>query len=355
MSRSTTTSASCSSMGRPGPGSRSTQRCPRRSRSPSARSSPRRRRRRRPSTGRTRLHSRLTRSRRSSGGLGEVMTKKAFAPRQLIGKNRPTLWMAPLLAVVTLFYLYPAFEVLRFSITDASLLEPNYDYTLNTFKNVLSDPVLYKVLRITAIFVLASVVLQLALGLLIAVAVNRARRRRLPGMVFMRSIILNEASYGLANLVLAPVGLDGFAWLSDPNLALMSIIIANVWRGTAFSMILQYAGLQSIPDELYDAAEVDGASTLQSFWYITIPQLRPILMINIILITIFTLNTFDMILPLTGGGPGQATEVLALHTYNVIFREYSLAGGAVLAVIMLMISLALTIAYRRLLRSEGAV
>jgi multiple sugar transport system permease protein len=295
------------------------------------------------------------------------MTKKALAPRQLIGENSPTLWMAPLLAVVTLFYLYPAFEVLRFSITDASLLKPDYEYTLNTFKNVLSDPVLYKVLRITAIFVAASVVLQLALGLLIAVAVNRARRRRLPGMVFMRSIILsawvmpgvviilNEASYGLANLVLAPVGLDGFAWLSDPNLALMSIIIANVWRGTAFSMILQYAGLQSIPDELYDAAEVDGASTLQSFWYITIPQLRPILMINIILITISTLNTFDMILPLTGGGPGQATEVLALHTYNVIFREYSLAGGAVLAVIMLMISLALTIAYRRLLRSEGAV
>src|SRR5215216_4388165 len=210
------------------------------------------------------------------------MTKKAFASRELIGENRPTLWIAPLLAVVTLFYLYPAFEVLRFSITDASLLEPDYKYTLNTFVNVLSDPVLYKVLRITIIFVLASVVLQLALGLLIAVAVNRARRRRLPGMVFMRSIILsawvmpgvvigivwaiifNEASYGLANLVLAPVGLDGFAWLSDPNLALMSIIIANVWRGTAFSMILQYAGLQSIPDELYEAAEVDGANALQS-------------------------------------------------------------------------------------------
>jgi multiple sugar transport system permease protein len=135
----------------------------------------------------------------------------------------------------------------------------------------------------------------------------------------------------------------------------MSIVIANVWRGTAFSMILQYAGLQSIPDELYEAAEVDGAGALQSFWYITIPQLRPILMVNIILITISTLNTFDMILPLTGGGPGQATEVLSLHTYNVIFREYSLAGGAVLAVIMLAISLTLTLAYRRLLRSEGAL
>ena len=301
------------------------------------------------------------------------MTKKAFAPRQLIGENRPTLWMAPLLAVVTLFYLYPAIEVLRFSFTDSNLLQANYDYTLRTYARVLTDPVLYKVIRTTAIFVGASVVFQLALGLLIAVAANRARRRRLPGMVFMRSIILsawvmpgvvigivwaillNEASYGLANLVLSTFGLGPVAWLSDPNLALMSIIIANVWRGTAFSMILQYAGLQSIPDELYEAAEVDGASTLQLFWYITIPQLRPILMINIILITISTLNTFDMILPLTGGGPGQATEVLALHTYNVIFREYSLAGGAVLAVIMLLISLVLTIAYRRVLRSEGAV
>src|SRR5215203_2687330 len=178
-----------------------------------------------------------------------MTTKKAFAPRELISENRPTLWMAPLLAVVTLFYLYPAFEVLRFSITNASLQAPDYEYTRNTFVSVLSDSVLYKVLRITAIFVVASVVLQLLLGLMIAVAVNRARARRLPGMVFMRSVILsawvmpgvvigivwaiifNEASYGLANLLLAPVGLDGMAWLSDPNLALISIIIANVWRG----------------------------------------------------------------------------------------------------------------------------
>jgi multiple sugar transport system permease protein len=281
--------------------------------------------------------------------------------------------MAPLLAVVTLFYLYPAFEVLRFSFTNASLQRPDYTYTLQTYVSVLNDPTLYDVIRITAIFVLASIVLQLVLGLAVAVAANRARRRRLPGMVLVRSvvlsawvmpgvvigivwaIILNEASYGLANIVLATVGLGSVPWLSTPNTALMSIIIANVWRGTAFSMILQYAGLQTIPDELYEAAEVDGASTLQSFWHITIPQLRPILMINIILITIQTLNTFDMILPLTGGGPGQATEVLALHTYNVIFRQYSLAGGAVLAVIMLLISLVLTVGYQRLLRSEGAL
>ena len=135
----------------------------------------------------------------------------------------------------------------------------------------------------------------------------------------------------------------------------MSIIIANVWRGTAFSMILQYAGLQSIPDELYDAAEVDGASTLQSFWYITIPQLRPILMINIILITISTLNTFDMILALTGGGRGRRRR--CSPSTRTTSSSGSTASPEVpcFAVIMLLISLVLTLAYRRLLRSEGAV
>jgi multiple sugar transport system permease protein len=299
--------------------------------------------------------------------------KKGFAPRELVNENRPAAWMAPLLAIVTLFYVYPAFEVLRFSFTNSNLLQENYDYTLRTYARTLGDPVLYEVIRTTAIFVLASVVLQLALGLLIAVAANRARRRRLPGMVFMRSVILsawvmpgvvigivwaivlNEASYGLMNLLLSTVGISSVAWLSNPDTALVSIIIANVWRGTAFSMILQYAGLQSIPDELYEAAEVDGAGALQSFWYITIPQLKPIILINIILITISTLNTFDMILALTGGGPGRATEVIVLHTYNVIFGQFSLAGGAVLAVIMLAISLGLTLGYRKLLHSEGTV
>ncbi len=310
----------------------------------------------------------------SRAGAGTTPTvKRALSPRGMLGENRPTLWLAPLLAVVTLFYLYPAFEVLRYSVTNASLLDPDYEYTLETFTRVLSDPVLYKVIRTTAIFVIASIVLQLLLGLMIAVAVNRASKRRLPGMVFMRSlvlsawvmpgvvigivwaIILNDADYGLANLLLGAVGLGSVQWLATPNTALMSVIIANVWRGTAFSMILQYAGLQSIPEELYEAAEVDGAGALQSFWYITLPQLRPILMINIILITISTLNTFDMILPLTGGGPGQATEVLALRTYNVIFQNFSLAGGAVLAVVMLAIAMALTLIYQRLLRSEGSL
>ena len=213
--------------------------------------------------------------------------------------------------------------------------------------------------------------LQLVLGLLVALALHRGMLRELPGVSFVRVVILcswivpgvasgivwqlmfNEASYGFLNALLRMVGLSPVAWLSDPDIAIWSAVIANVWRGTAFSMILLYAGLLVIPRSLYEAAAVDGATPLKQFWYITLPQLRPILLINTILISIFTLNTFDLILPLTGGGPGRATEVLALYAYNTIFRNFDLSNGAVLAVILLLISLIFTLFYVRLLPKES--
>ena len=130
-------------------------------------------------------------------------------------------------------------------------------------------------------------------------------------------------------------------------------LTVNIWKGIPFFTILLLAGLKAIDSELYDAASVDGATPLRQFWYITLPQLRPILLVNTILISIFTLNTFDLILPLTGGGPGRATEVLALYVYNTIFRNFDLSNGAVLAVILLLISLIFTLFYARLLPKEG--
>ena len=279
-------------------------------------------------------------------------------------------WMVPLLVVVTLFYLDPAIQVLRFRFTDASLLREGYSYGLESYARVLTGPAFLHVVWITLIFVLSSIVMQLVLGLLVALAVQHGTRRGLRGTGLIRTlvltswvmpgivigviwqIVLNSASYGLVNAVLASAGLAPIGFLSGPTIALWSVIVANVWRGTAFSMILQYAGLQSIDPVLYEAAAVDGATRWQSFWRITLPSLRPILTINLVLISIQTFNTFDMVLALTGGGPGRATEVLALHTYNVIFRAFSLGQGAVLAVVMLVLSLLFTLVYVRALRTE---
>ena len=165
-------------------------------------------------------------------------------------------------------------------------------------------------------------------------------------------LMFNEASYGFLNGVLNSAGIPSVAWLSNPNMAIWSAVIANVWRGTAFSMILLYAGLLVIPQSLYEAASVDGATAIKQFWYVTLPQLRPIILINTILISIFTLNSFDLILSLTGGGPGRATEVLSLYAYNTVFRNFDLSNGAVLAVLLLVISLIFTALYIRLLPKD---
>ena len=299
-----------------------------------------------------------------------VRGQRLSARAQTRLSERPLIWVTPLAVLLFITYVYPAVDVVRYSFTNATLLNPVYDYTSASYEAVTGNPDLPGILYVTFVFVVASVVLQLTLGLLVAMALNRGAKRGLPGVSVVRIVILaswivpgvaagivwqlmfQEASYGFINGMLRQAGIDPVAWLSDPDIAVWSAIIANVWRGTAFSMILLYAGLVVIPKSLYEAAEVDGANALKQFWYITLPQLRPIMLINTILISIFTLNTFDLILPLTGGGPGRATEVLALYAYNTVFRNFDLSNGAVLAVLMLLISVVFTLFYVRLLPKE---
>jgi len=218
------------------------------------------------------------------------------------------------------------------------------------------------------VFVGGSVVGQLSFGLLIALALDAGAKRKLPGVTFVRvavlatwiipgvasgitwQLIFSESRVGFLNGVLNAAGMRSIAWLSDPDIAIWSATLANIWRGTALSMILLYAGLQLIPGSLYEAAAIDGAGRFQAFRYITLPQLKPILLINVILVTIFSLNTFDLVLPLTGGGPGRSTEVLALAVYNTVFHDFNLGEGSVLAVMMLLIGLGMTAGYARLLR-----
>jgi multiple sugar transport system permease protein len=307
----------------------------------------------------------------SQGISTTAVARRGLARRHWRMAEYPYIWVTPLVILLLLTYVYPAFEVIRFSFTDATLLNPTYEYTLEGYEALGRNANLRGILWITFVFVVASVIFQLLLGLLVALALARGAKRNLPGVSVVRIIILaswivpgvaagivwqlifSEASYGLFNSILRDLGLRPVQWLSNPNLALWSAIIANIWRGTAFSMILLYAGILVIPQSLYEAADVDGANSWRKFWYITLPQLRPIMLINTILISIFTLNTFDMILALTGGGPGRATEVLALYAYNIVFRNFDLSNGSVIAVLLLAISVAFTFFYVRLLPKEN--
>jgi multiple sugar transport system permease protein len=303
-------------------------------------------------------------------GRGGAVAHPQPSGRTRFGLPEQAAWLAPLLALATVFFLWPVLNVIRLALTDSVLLRGSYSYTLKTIGSAITDPALPGVLGVTVIFVVASVVGQLVLGLTIALIVQRAVERKLHGAVLVRSvvlsawvmpgvligvvwqIVLNENPYGLVNSALGALGLGPVTWLSDTHLAVLSVVVANIWRGTAFTMLLLYAALQTVDTQLYDAVRVDGAGRWRTLWHITLPQIRPVLLVNTILITIATLNTFDMILALTGGGPAQATEVLSLHTYNTVFVNFDLSSGCVFALMLLLVSLVLTFLYRRLLGEE---
>ncbi|MEM1286730.1 MAG: sugar ABC transporter permease [Pseudomonadota bacterium] len=274
------------------------------------------------------------------------------------GRDHPLPWLAPALLTLAAFYAVPVLDVFRLAFSDATLIRPPSAYSLDAFSDVLSNAVLPGILGTTLAFTVLSVIaLQLA-GLLIALLLARGERRKLPGMSAFRTLVLaawvvpgiangliwqilfDEAPYGTLNSLIGFIGLGPVAWLSDPTMAMTSAIVANVWQGTAFSMVVFYAARKSIDPTLYEVASVDGANAWEKFWAITLPQLRLAIAANTILVTVQTLNTFDSILALTGGGPGRATEVLALFTFNTVFFNLDLAGGSVLALILFVLGLA---------------
>ncbi|AJQ96974.1 carbohydrate ABC transporter permease [Gynuella sunshinyii] len=279
-------------------------------------------------------------------------------------------WVLPVIIVLALFYLYPVFDVFRFAFTDATLLSDSDHYTLESIVQTLTRPDILPVLGVTFWFTAASVIGQQALGLTMAGVIVRGEKRRLRGTTLLRTtalvawvvpgiaggiiwkMLFSEAPFGGFNSMLRMIGVGPVQWLSDPHIAMWSVIVSNVWRGTAFSMVVMYAAMKSIDPVLYEAAEVDGASPAQRFFFITLPQLRTAILVNMILITIQTLNTFDAVISLTGGGPGRATEVLSLYTFNVVFRNYDLAGGSVLSIVMLLISMALAVVYAGFIPKE---
>lgn len=280
---------------------------------------------------------------------------------------RPFFWLLPVALVLGTVYVIPVADVVRLSFSDATLLRPAEAYGLSSYAAMLEARELGVILRNTLVFTVASVVgLQLA-GLVVALLVARGDRRGLRGMTALRTVVLaawvvpgvangiiwqtlfSEAPFGAINSTLALIDLPRVAWLSDPDMAMVSAVLANVWQGTAFSMVVFYAARRAIDPRLYEAAEVDGARPLARFVFITLPQLKGAILVNTVLVTIQTLNTFDSILALTGGGPGRATEVLSLHIFNRVFYNYDLGGGSALALVLVAISTALTLIYIALL------
>jgi multiple sugar transport system permease protein len=274
------------------------------------------------------------------------------------------------LAIVALFG-YPVVKNLTMSFQD---------YTLRTFftgqapwvglqnyLTVLSDHVFTKALVNTALFTIGSIIGQFVIGMLLGSFFHKnfplnGVLRALFLLPWLIPLIVGSAAWralleqdsGIVNVTLESLGIihTPIPWLTSPDVALFAVILVNIWLGIPFNLTLLYSGLQDIPEELYEAGALDGATGWKAFWHITWPNLRAVVSVVLMLGVIYTLKVLDIILGLTQGGPANATQTIATQSYQRSFVEFKFGQGAALSNILIVISLVFAFVYLRATRRQ---
>jgi multiple sugar transport system permease protein len=274
------------------------------------------------------------------------------------------LFVVPALIYITLTMLYPVLSNLRMSFYDVNVstfLSNDAPFVgLGNYSKAISDPVFQHALALSLLFTGGSLLFQFTIGFALALFFMRP----FPGNGLLRALLLLawmlptvvsgsifrwmlDGSFGIINTILQGLGLlqGPRFWLTDPNTALLGTIVANIWVGVPFNMVLLLPGLQSISASLYEAASIDGASGWQSFRYVTLPLMRPVALSVLLLGIIYTFKVFDLVYVMTGGGPVDATTVLPIHVFNLSFRFFRFGDGAAAAVLLLIGLVVVAIGY----------
>ena len=254
-----------------------------------------------------------------------------------------------LLAVPVLWTLYAAF-------TDIHLFRigvPTHFVGFANFEKLLKSESFWRTVRNTVVFMLGVVPTQLIIGMVIALCVNNITLGRkffrtwflMPLMIspvvvaFVVGRMLFQEDVGPINEILRMLGFHGIPWLTNPTWAMVALILIDVWQGSSFMILMLMAGLQGVPPDLHEAARVDGATALQAFWRITLPLIMPITLTALLIRSIDAFKVVDIIMVLTGGGPGQATESVTLAIYRTGVKGGDLAFGSSQAYFLLVIML----------------
>lgn len=273
-------------------------------------------------------------------------------------------FLLPSFLFVSLFTLYPVVESFRLSFYRLILTLPWLGQRFvgwENYQDLLTDPVALRSLSTTLVFVAVTAPMEVLLGLGMAVVLNESFRGRgllravmlipwaIPTVVSsqMWRFIFNDR-YGLFNFLL--FGNQTYLYLAplaDPRLALLSVMAADIWKTSSFASLIILAGLQTIPDELYEAASIDGATAWQKFRHITLPMVKPALLLALLFRTIDALRVFDLVFVMTQGGPADATNVLQFYGYKKSFAEGMIGYGSAISVAVFLLSLLLSVLYIR--------
>ena len=305
-------------------------------------------------------------------------------------------FILPAVIVMVALVVYPFFLAIWFSLSDAVIGEPGQWVGLENFMYLFgimyegqdlpwylkfkgfswdltfADDIFLMTLRNTILFATVSVVLKGVFGLGAAMLMQRATRmkRFVRGSILVPFVaptvlttlgwwLIFDPTYSHINWLLENLwplnllGLGPFQWLGNPNLALSSVIMVNFWRGMPFFAVTIFAGLVAIPDQLYEAAETDGASTLRKFWHVTLPLLRPVMAVVILFSTIFTLADFGIVYVLTRGGPMNYTHLFATYSFTVGILNQEIGLGAAISLFLFPILLLVVILQLKMVRKES--
>jgi multiple sugar transport system permease protein len=266
------------------------------------------------------------------------------------------LFILPNLILVLVFTLIPVFFAFGVSLTDWNILSKPSFVGFENYTKIFNDPVARITLKNTLAFTAMSVPLRILLPLLLAVALNQKIR----GLAFYRTcyylpvisasvavsmvfLWILDSNYGLLNRALVAIGLDPVGWLTNPRVALFSIVIVTVWRGLGFNMIIFLAALQDVPKDLYDVADIDGANGLQKFFYLIIPLITPAIFFTLITGVIDSFQSFDLVYNMTDGGPARATYLVGYYIWRQAFEYLHMGYGAALAYLLFFAILLVTI------------
>lgn len=280
------------------------------------------------------------------------------------------LYLAPALLFLAVTIAYPLVYALYISLHKVLFAGGVAQYQwigLKYYRYFLDDPRLLKALSNTLVFTVVRVVLTMAIGLGIALALHNGVWgaevfKRLFLIPWALSNVVNglmwkwiyNGTYGIGNELLLRLGFihKYVPWLVDQSTAMGAIIIADVWKSTPFVALLLLAGLQTVPKSLYEAARVDGAGALRCFSNVTLPSIRGVLTVVLIIQTMWALRVFDLIWVLTAGGPVDATNTLSLYAYEASFRDFNLGYGAAISYLVTGLTMVITLAYIKVVGRE---
>lgn len=273
--------------------------------------------------------------------------------------------ITPAFLGIWIVILFPLLYALYVSVHDWILSQGNIGaLNFSNYTSVLQDPLLLNSAKNTLILTISVVVLEICLGFGLALLLNNKRIRFRNVYLFILLIpmlmppitvgliwrLLLHPDLGIINYMLGLVGLPQPAWLANPILAMITIIIVDSWHETAFIILVLLAGLTSLPEEIYEAAVIDGASTLQKFQFITFPLMLPTLMVAAIIRMISALKTYDLVYILTRGGPGISTETISYYIYKVFFVALDLGKSSAMAFLLLFVIILMTLILMRVMQ-----